>query len=118
MAVAANNRSGAGKAEESPPDIPTIPARISDVQVVVREVGTVEPEIKVDIKSNLSGRVVVLPLRTGDRVAKGDLIARIEPDVNQAQTCWRSRTASTRRPSTTRTPAGTTRPNTGCSSKG
>ena len=73
VAVAANNLSGAGKAEESPPDIPTIPARISDVQVVVREVGTVEPEIKVDIKSNLSGRVVVLPLRPGDQVAKGDL---------------------------------------------
>jgi HlyD family secretion protein len=79
---ALNRRNGT---EEDPPDIPTLKARIHDVQVVVREVGTVVPEVKVDIKSNLSGRVVDLPIRAGDRVAKGQLIARIEPDVNQAQ---------------------------------
>jgi HlyD family secretion protein len=71
--------------DEEGPDIPTLSSRIRDVQVVVREVGTVEPEVKVDIKSTLSGRVVDLPIRAGDRVAKGQLIARIEPDVNQAQ---------------------------------
>jgi HlyD family secretion protein len=71
--------------DEEGPDIPTLKSRIRDVQVVVREVGTVEPEVKVDIKSTLSGRVVDLPIRAGDRVAKGQLIARIEPDVNQAQ---------------------------------
>jgi HlyD family secretion protein len=75
---------GNGDHEEGP-DIPTLKSRIRDVQVVVREVGTVEPEVKVDIKSTLSGRVVDLPIRAGDRVAKGQLIARIEPDVNQAQ---------------------------------
>jgi HlyD family secretion protein len=71
--------------EEEGPDIPTLKSRIRDVQVVVREIGTVEPEVKVDIKSTLSGRVVDLPIRAGDHVAKGQLIARIEPDVNQAQ---------------------------------
>ena len=71
--------------DEEGPDIPTLKSRIRDVQVVVREIGTVEPEVKVDIKSTLSGRVVDLPIRAGDRVAKGQLIARIEPDVNQAQ---------------------------------
>ena len=44
-----------------------------------------EPEVKVEIKSNLSGKVVDLPVRAGDVVTKGQLIARIEPDVNQAQ---------------------------------
>jgi HlyD family secretion protein len=39
----------------------------------------------VEIKSNLSGKVVDLPIRAGDVVKKGQLIARIEPDVNQAQ---------------------------------
>jgi HlyD family secretion protein len=75
---------GSGEQEEGP-DIPTLAAHIDDVQVIVREVGTVEPEVKVEIKSNLSGRVVDLPVRAGDRVSKGQLIARIEPDVNQAQ---------------------------------
>jgi HlyD family secretion protein len=71
--------------EEKPPEIPTLAASTDDVQVVVREVGTVEPEVKVEIKSTLSGKVVDLPIRAGDVVAKGQLIAKIEPDVNQAQ---------------------------------
>ena len=71
--------------DEKGPEIPTLAASIDDVQVVVREVGTVEPEVKVEIKSNLSGRVVDLPVRAGDVVTKGQLIARIEPDINQAQ---------------------------------
>jgi HlyD family secretion protein len=82
---AVRSRNGGNGDEEEAPDIPTLKARIHDVQVVVREVGTVEPEVKVDIKSTLSGRVVDLPIRAGDRVSKGQLIARIEPDVNQAQ---------------------------------
>ncbi len=61
-------------------------AAFADVQVEVTEIGTVEPEIKVDVKSALSGKVVALPIREGDVVKKGQLLAAIEPDVNQAQT--------------------------------
>ena len=61
-------------------------AEVADVQVEVTEIGTVEPEIKVDVKSALSGKVVALPIREGDVVRKGQLLAAIEPDVNQAQT--------------------------------
>jgi len=85
VAYAARGRTAKTSDEEKGPDIPILVASIDDVQVVVREVGTVEPEVKVDIKSNLSGRVVALPMRAGDRVARGQLIAKIEPDVNQAQ---------------------------------
>jgi HlyD family secretion protein len=59
---------------------------IADVQVEVTEIGTVEPEVKVDVKSALSGKVAELPMREGDTVRKGQLLAAIEPDVNQAQT--------------------------------
>jgi len=84
-AVAARNHTSTKSSDAKAPDIPTLAAKLGDVQVVVREIGTVEPEVKVDIKSNLSGRVVDLPVKAGDVVAKGSLIARIEPDVNQAQ---------------------------------
>lgn len=84
-AFAAKTRGSGNGKEEKGPDVPTLAAGIDDLQVVVREVGTVEPEVKVEIKSNLSGRVVDLPIRAGDVVEKGQLIARIEPDVNQAQ---------------------------------
>ena len=67
-------------------ETPVSKVAVADVQVEVLEVGTVEPEIKVDVKSALSGKVVELPVRASDVVKKGQLIASIEPDVNQAQT--------------------------------
>jgi HlyD family secretion protein len=67
-------------------ETPTAKAVIADVQVEVTEIGTVEPEVKVDVKSALSGKVAELPIREGDAVRKGQLLASIEPDVNQAQT--------------------------------
>jgi HlyD family secretion protein len=82
--VLASRGSGTGNANEPPVSVGK--AEIADVQVEVVEVGTVEPEVKVEVKSALSGKVVALPVREGDQVAKGDLIAAIEPDVNQAQT--------------------------------
>jgi HlyD family secretion protein len=85
VAYAARTKGNGNGEDEKGPEIPTLAASIEDVQVVVREVGTVEPEVKVEIKSNLSGRVVDLPVRAGDVVTKGQLIARIEPDINQAQ---------------------------------
>ena len=56
-----------------------------DLQVSVREVGVVDPEIKVDVKSAVSGRVLGLRVREGDVVRTGQVLAEVEPDVNQAQ---------------------------------
>ena len=72
------------KAENSPFRLGKVQAE--DLQVSVREVGVVDPVTKVDVKSALSGKVSELPMREGDTVKKGQLLAAIEPDVNQAQT--------------------------------
>ena len=56
-----------------------------DLQVSVREVGVVDPVTKVDVKSPVSGRVLGLKVREGAVVRQGDVMAEIEPDVNQAQ---------------------------------
>src|SRR6185369_10726329 len=56
-----------------------------DLQVSVREVGVVDPVTKVDVKSAVSGRVLTLKIREGAVVKQGDVLAEIEPDVNQAQ---------------------------------
>jgi HlyD family secretion protein len=56
-----------------------------DLQVSVREVGVVDPVTKVDVKSAVSGRVVGLRVREGAVVRTGQVLAEIEPDVNQAQ---------------------------------
>ncbi|HEY0512267.1 MAG TPA: efflux RND transporter periplasmic adaptor subunit [Thermoanaerobaculia bacterium] len=56
-----------------------------DLQVSVREVGVVDPVIKANVKSAVSGRVLGLRVREGDVVKAGQVLAEVEPDVNQAQ---------------------------------
>jgi HlyD family secretion protein len=73
------------KAEDEKGKIKTAKAEVADVQVRVTEVGSVEPQVKVDVKSVLSGKVVELLVRENDRVKRGQVLARVEPDVNQAR---------------------------------
>jgi HlyD family secretion protein len=73
-----------GPAEEKD-KVKTAKAEVADVQVRVTEVGSVEPDVKVDVKSVLSGKVTELLVREGDRVKRGQTLARVEPDVNQAR---------------------------------
>jgi len=75
---------------KTPPKEDSSPFRLGkvqaeDLQVSVREVGVVDPETKVDVKSAVSGRVVSLKIRDGAVVKTGDVLAEVEPDVTQAQ---------------------------------
>lgn len=81
VAIKANGK------DKKPPESPvkTGKAEIADVQVKVTEVGTVEPEVKVDVKSAISGKVIEIVHRDGDFVRRGTVLARVEPDLNQAQ---------------------------------
>src|SRR4029078_10362224 len=64
--------------------VKTAKAETGSVQVRVTEVGSVEPQVKVDVKSVLSGKVVELLVREGDVVKRGAISARVEHDVNRA----------------------------------
>src|SRR5258708_21483556 len=75
---------GSGKQEAKAP-VKIGKAEVADVQVKVTEVGTVQPEVKVDVKSAVSGKVTEILHRDGDLVHRGDVLARVEPDLNQAQ---------------------------------
>jgi len=81
--VAAKSKEKDPKAENSPFRLGKVQAE--DLQVSVREVGVVDPVTKVDVKSVVSGRVLSLTVREGAIVKQGDVLASIEPDVNQAQ---------------------------------
>ena len=74
-----------GQPAEDKDKVKTAKAEVGDVQVRVTEVGSVEPQVKVDVKSALSGKVVELLVREGDAVKHGQVLARVEPDVNQAR---------------------------------
>jgi len=69
--VAMKSKSGAAKEIKFP--VKTGKAEVADVQV------------KVDVKSAVSGKVIAILHRDGDSVRSGDILARVEPDLNQAQ---------------------------------
>ena len=82
--VAARSR-GKTPPKEEPSPFRLGKVQAEDLQVSVREVGVVDPETKVDVKSAVSGRVVSLKVRDGAVVKTGDVLAEVEPDVTQAQ---------------------------------
>jgi RND family efflux transporter MFP subunit len=82
--IAARGRDkGKDKPAQSPFRLGKVQAE--NLQVSVREVGIVDPVTKVDVKSAVSGRILALRVREGAIVHSGDLLAEVEPDVNQAQ---------------------------------
>jgi HlyD family secretion protein len=57
-----------------------------DLVSVVTASGEVKPKRYVDIGANVSGRIVNLSVKEGDRVTKGQVLARIESERYQAGT--------------------------------
>jgi len=54
------------------------------VQVTIEETGVVEPERQIVVKSPISGVVRDLPVRPGDAVRAGQILAVVVPDIAQA----------------------------------
>jgi HlyD family secretion protein len=52
---------------------------------IVSATGKIQPETQVKINAEVSGEIIELPVREGQRVAKGQLLVRIKPDAYQAQ---------------------------------
>jgi HlyD family secretion protein len=51
----------------------------------VTATGKIQPEVQVKINAEVSGEIIELPVREGQRVRKGQLLVRIKPDAYQAQ---------------------------------
>ena len=88
-----------------------------DLQVCVREVGVVDPVTKVDVKSaGVRARRRAEGPRGGRRPKSGDVLAEIEPDVNQAQSLSDVQAGVTDQPiSSCRTPSASSPPRRRCS---
>jgi len=52
---------------------------------IVTATGKMQPEVQVKINAEVSGEIIQLPIREGQRIAKGQLLVRIKPDYYQAQ---------------------------------
>lgn len=55
-----------------------------DVTETVSATGKIKPEIEVSISPEVPGEIIELPIREGQAVKKGDLLAKINPDLLQS----------------------------------
>ena len=67
------------------PEVTVQHPRRCDLVESVPASGTVRPVLEVKISPDVSGEVVEICAKEGDRVAAGDLILRIRPDLYQSQ---------------------------------
>lgn len=81
-ALAACAKAGADGGSSRPYQVGAVDR--GDVRVTVEETGVVEPERSIVVKSPISGVVQQLYVREGDRVQPGQALARILPDIAQA----------------------------------
>lgn len=56
-----------------------------DITQTVAATGKIDPEFKVVITPEVTGEIVSLPVKEGDKVKKGDLLVKIKPDLYIAQ---------------------------------
>jgi HlyD family secretion protein len=73
-------------------------ARRNLTEIVVAN-GKIQPVVQVSISPEVSGEIIELPVKEGQKVKKGDLLVKIKPDFyianrNQAQASYKSSLAS------------------------
>mgnify|MGYP002381085305 CR=1 FL=1 len=57
---------------------------VRDITEIVSASGKIQPEVEVKISPDVSGEIVELNVKEGDRVHKGQLLVRILPDIYQS----------------------------------
>lgn len=55
-----------------------------DITETVSATGKIKPEVEVSISPEVPGEIIELPIREGQAVQKGDLLAKINPDLLQS----------------------------------
>ena len=63
------------------PDVKTAIVEKSDIIENVSASGKIQPEMEVNISAEVSGQLIQLPVKEGDYVIAGDLLAEINPDL-------------------------------------
>ncbi len=83
--------------KERPVSVILDEVRERNITSVVAATGRVHPVVEVKISSEVSGEIVELPVREGQRVASGDLLARIRSDTYRAKVRQREAAVSSAR---------------------
>jgi HlyD family secretion protein len=70
---------------EKPVSVTVEKAFVKTITQVVTATGKVQPEVEVRISSEVAGELIEIPVKEGQAVKKGDVLAKIKPDFYQAQ---------------------------------
>lgn len=77
LAVMVNNR-------DSKTYVTTEESERRDLIETVTANGTIQPEVEVKISSEVSGEIILLHVKEGDSVKKGDLLLQVNPDISES----------------------------------
>jgi HlyD family secretion protein len=58
-----------------------VPVETRDIVLSAEAAGTIEPVTTIEVKSKASGEIIEIAVETGDRVARGDLLVRVDQRV-------------------------------------
>lgn len=78
------NKKGKGIDSETKLEIAVV--KKDTITATLEEIGEIKPEKVIEVKSKVSGKISKMYVEEGDRIKEGDIIAEIEPDMNQART--------------------------------
>lgn len=70
------------------PDLPSVETDIIGRHRIIETViasGRIQPEVEVKVSAEVSGQLIELPVREGDKVTPGALLARINPDIYESR---------------------------------
>ena len=73
-----------GNGQDAPPWTRRPSAATGIVETVIAS-GRIQPEVEVKVSAEVSGQLIELPVREGDRVEAGQLLARINPDIFESR---------------------------------
>jgi HlyD family secretion protein len=85
IAIIGLRASGIVGSEERATQVELAEVELRTVTQLVTASGNIQPEVEVRISPDVSGEIVELPIVEGDKVVRGQLLARIKPDFYQAQ---------------------------------
>lgn len=84
VAVGAIVALGAAKGRNKAVEVRMEQVSSRDLVAVVTASGKIEPDTKVDILSDIQGRITRIAVKEGDMVKKGDFLLQIDPAIYQA----------------------------------
>ena len=73
-----------GSKRENVISVQTEKVQRKSITQIVTASGKIQPETMVKINAEVSGELILLPVKEGQKVRKGDLLVRIKPDLYQA----------------------------------